>query len=131
LFFWFIAVREIIEIGKIYANLELHKAHEEVLCAIAEDIFENATATDSLTVACFCVGSLLPTIRYLSTPASRVILKTVSLLINKFPVIGIGCLLVPSLLDINYPFIDREIAQGCFNLFSAFLNSSSNFKIPL
>jgi hypothetical protein len=101
-----LAVEELLNISKVYAYLELHKTQEEFLCAVADELI--GSTPDSLCVACFCTTCLLPTVRALKLPASRVLLKTVGLLCEKFPVVGISCLLVPCLLEIKYPDVLPE-----------------------
>lgn len=117
-----LVAEELLNAAKIYAYLELRKTQEEFLCAVADELIESTS--DSLCVACFCTTCLLPIVRALKLPASRVLLKTVSLLCEKFPVVGISCLLVPSLLEIKYP----DVLLECYPIHSE-SNRSLRFEL--
>ena len=115
-------------IGRVYVILDVHKLPMELLGTILEIflIQDNnssfsTTSVNDIDIVLFCTGVLVPVLRSLSAPASRIFVKIVDNLVKSHPAIAVNCLIVPSVTLCVLPIIgeanggnviDRKDASG-------------------
>ena len=104
----------LLSVGQVYSVLELHKCTPDFLLLVTEQLVssKNGFTFTSLDVACFCAGTLLPTLRHLRSSASRVFTKAVDPILNSHPEVVICALLMPAVVAPPTPMASSEVTGG-------------------
>ena len=102
-------------IGRLYVIMEIHKLPMEILGTVTDIALINqgdsssSTATmDDMDVALYCTGVLLPVLRSLSSPVSRIFVKIVDNLMKSHPAVVINCLIVPGVIPCAIPVLRQQ-----------------------